>query len=52
MKSLLLLTLFGLLIALRPADEKIRVFLCGDSTIAPKLPIDIPETGWGMPFTT
>ena len=57
MKSLLLLTLFGLLIALRPADEKIRVFLCGDSTIAPKLPIDArnavsPETGWGMPFTT
>jgi len=51
MKPFFLLLLLSLFVALRPADEKIRVFLCGDSTIAPKLPIDAPETGWGMPFT-
>ncbi len=27
-----------------------RVFLAGDSTMAPKLPADAPETGWGMIF--
>lgn len=26
------------------------VFLAGDSTMAPKLPKDAPETGWGMAF--
>ncbi len=50
-RSIFLFLLLGLFLALRPADEKIRVFLCGDSTMAPKLPIDVPETGWGMPFT-
>jgi DNA sulfur modification protein DndE len=31
-------------------EEKICVFLVGDSTMADKLPADAPETGWGMPF--
>ncbi|CCH01729.1 glycoside hydrolase family 28 [Fibrella aestuarina BUZ 2] len=50
MKPVFLFLIAGLLVALRPADERVRVFLCGDSTMAPKLPIDVPETGWGMPF--
>jgi DNA sulfur modification protein DndE len=29
-------------------DERLTVFLCGDSTMADKLPVDKPETGWGM----
>jgi DNA sulfur modification protein DndE len=32
--------------------EKPTIFLCGDSTMANKMPIDFPETGWGMPFAT
>lgn len=50
MRPFCLLILTGFLVALRPADDRIRVFLCGDSTIAQKLPTDVPETGWGMPF--
>ena len=29
-------------------DDKPTIFLCGDSTMANKAPIDAPETGWGM----
>jgi DNA sulfur modification protein DndE len=31
-------------------SDKPTIFLCGDSTMADKLPIDAPETGWGMIF--
>jgi DNA sulfur modification protein DndE len=31
-------------------NEKPTLFLCGDSTMADKAPIDAPETGWGMMF--
>ncbi len=34
------------------ANDPIRVFLVGDSTMANKLPADYPETGWGIPFAT
>ena len=34
--------------AFKSQDEKITVFLIGDSTCANKLPADNPETGWGM----
>lgn len=33
------------------ADDKITVYLIGDSTIAIKQVKTYPETGWGMPFT-
>lgn len=36
------------LLAFRPADDKPRIFLIGDSTCANKRPTDAPETGWGM----
>jgi DNA sulfur modification protein DndE len=29
-------------------DDRPTLFLCGDSTMANKTPIDAPETGWGM----
>ncbi len=32
----------------RFTDDRLTVFLCGDSTMADKLPVDKPETGWGM----
>lgn len=31
-------------------DEKIRIFLAGDSTMSVKESKAYPETGWGMPF--
>jgi lysophospholipase L1-like esterase len=30
--------------------KKIKIWLCGDSTIAIKQTTSYPETGWGMPF--
>jgi lysophospholipase L1-like esterase len=30
--------------------KKIKIWLCGDSTMAIKQTIAYPETGWGMPF--
>jgi len=33
------------------AKDPLRVFLIGDSTMADKIPVDFPETGWGMPFS-
>jgi lysophospholipase L1-like esterase len=45
--------LFGLvfcLFAFKSADEKVTIWLVGDSTIAEKLTTKYPETGWGMAF--
>jgi DNA sulfur modification protein DndE len=51
MKNLIIAcSIFTLLFAFRPADERPTIFLCGDSTMANKAPIDAPETGWGMVF--
>jgi DNA sulfur modification protein DndE len=51
MKYLLSLALLLTVTALRPAaNDKLRIFLIGDSTMANKLPVDAPETGWGMVF--
>ncbi|MEN9611862.1 MAG: hypothetical protein RLZZ628_2676 [Bacteroidota bacterium] len=36
------------LFAFKVTEEKPTLFLCGDSTMAQKAPIDAPETGWGM----
>lgn len=38
---------FALLAAPCAADETVRIFLAGDSTMAAKLPDKRPETGWG-----
>ncbi|AEE52229.1 glycosyl hydrolase family 28 protein [Haliscomenobacter hydrossis] len=43
---LFLFSLFFL--AFTTGEEKLRIFLVGDSTMANKLPFDAPETGWGM----
>lgn len=48
MKSFLRIFFLVSLTAFRPADEKLTIFLCGDSTAANKLPADFPEKGWGM----
>ncbi len=34
--------------SLRNEEVRPTLFLCGDSTMANKQPIDAPETGWGM----
>ncbi len=47
-KSILALALLFALTAFRLADDRPRLFLIGDSTMANKLPADAPETGWGM----
>jgi DNA sulfur modification protein DndE len=52
MKVFLRIAFLLVLTAFRPADEKLTVFLCGDSTLADKLPADKPETGWGMVLPT
>lgn len=49
MKKLLLLSLVFIL-GFRPDQDKIQIFLIGDSTLANKQPGDAPETGWGMVF--
>lgn len=50
MKFISRLAFLLILTAFRPADDKLRIFLIGDSTIADKRPFDSPETGWGMVF--
>lgn len=37
-------------VSFNSAEENPTIFLCGDSTMADKLPSDSPETGWGTPF--
>lgn len=42
---------FAVLLAFSlPEKKKIRVWLCGDSTMSIKDKRAFPETGWGMPF--
>ena len=48
-RILLLFPLFCAFSFHRP--EKIKIWLIGDSTMAPKQTRAYPETGWGMPFT-
>lgn len=55
MKKILFIAFVCSLFAFKMSEEKPTVFLCGDSTMANKAPIDAPETGWGMmlsPFFT
>ena len=50
MKKIILgLFLTCTLMSAMPA-KKIKIWLCGDSTIAIKQTTSYPETGWGMPF--
>lgn len=48
MKNILLLLLCVSFLAFKSSEEKLRIFLIGDSTMANKQPGDAPETGWGM----
>jgi len=48
-KSILFLLMAILFIAATP-PKKVKIWLCGDSTIAIKQTNTYPETGWGMPF--
>jgi lysophospholipase L1-like esterase len=49
MKYLFLLLM--LLLHSRSAQDKLRIFLAGDSTMSVKDSNAWPETGWGMPFS-
>ena len=48
-KNLLFLLMASVFIAAAP-PKKMKIWLCGDSTIAIKQTNTYPETGWGMPF--
>lgn len=48
-KTILGIFLSCTLMSAMPA-KKIKIWLCGDSTIAIKQTTAYPETGWGMPF--
>ncbi|MEA5428568.1 glycosyl hydrolase family 28 protein [Arcicella lustrica] len=50
MKKILGIIFCVILMAFKSADDKVTVFLIGDSTCANKAPADSPETGWGMVF--
>ncbi|MXV14479.1 rhamnogalacturonan acetylesterase [Hufsiella ginkgonis] len=51
--NLLLGSLLGMLVlwAFAPAEDKLKIYLIGDSTMANKQLRALPETGWGMPFS-
>src|SRR5690606_35373078 len=49
-KTLFLFIVFTGLTAFTSEDNKPRIFLIGDSTMANKKPEAAPETGWGMIF--
>jgi lysophospholipase L1-like esterase len=48
-KNILFLLMAIFFIAATP-PKKVKIWLCGDSTIAIKQTNTYPETGWGMPF--
>ena len=50
MKKLLFTTFISLLLMSAMPAKKMKIWLCGDSTIAIKQTSTYPETGWGMPF--
>jgi len=50
-KAAICLVVITAAMAFIKADEKITVFLVGDSTMANKEKSAYPETGWGMPFS-
>lgn len=52
MKYVQILILFALITSGFKADDRQTIYLYGDSTMANKLAIDAPETGWGMVFST
>jgi lysophospholipase L1-like esterase len=48
--NIALLAIFAFVILAFQQEQKITVYLIGDSTMADKEVIAYPETGWGMPF--
>jgi lysophospholipase L1-like esterase len=50
MKRSVLFLLAAVLFTAATPPKKMKIWLCGDSTIAIKQTNTYPETGWGMPF--
>ncbi len=50
MKRTVLFVLFSAIFIAATPPKKMKIWLCGDSTIAIKQTNTYPETGWGMPF--
>jgi DNA sulfur modification protein DndE len=50
MKKLLLLPLLAFLVFFKMPDPPTRIYLIGDSTMANKPRLDLPERGWGQLF--
>lgn len=50
MKNLLLVICISVIFTSAMPPKKMKIWLCGDSTMAIKQTTAYPETGWGMPF--
>jgi lysophospholipase L1-like esterase len=50
MKKIIVVVLMGVTLVSATPPKKMKIWLCGDSTIAIKQTTAYPETGWGMPF--
>lgn len=50
MKKIIIVVLMGVTLMSATPPKKMKIWLCGDSTIAIKQTTAYPETGWGMPF--
>lgn len=50
MKKLIIGFFVSVLLVAATPPKKMKIWLCGDSTIAIKQSTAYPETGWGMPF--
>ncbi len=50
MKKILVLIFASTILVAATPPAKMKIWLCGDSTIAIKQTNTYPETGWGMPF--
>ena len=50
MKKITLYILLAVTLMSAMPPKKMKIWLCGDSTIAIKQTTAFPETGWGMPF--
>ena len=51
MKKIFFAALGAVILMSAMPPKKMKIWLCGDSTIAIKQTTAYPETGWGMPFT-
>lgn len=49
-RSVMIIVGLVLMASFSQPEKKIKIWLCGDSTMSIKEPKAFPETGWGMPF--